>query len=105
MTDRLNGVYVAFHKEIRTDDAESTIAAIRHIRGVIAVEPRIADHAHYEAIAKVLHVLRGAMLDAMVNADYTFENDASKLIDRLHAALSDENVNRLLNPKFWGDGG
>jgi hypothetical protein len=34
---------VAFEKNIRTDDAESLIEAIKHLRGVLAVEPKVAD--------------------------------------------------------------
>ena len=43
MTDRLKGVYVAFETDIREDDAESLLRLLRHIRGVIAVEPSVAD--------------------------------------------------------------
>jgi hypothetical protein len=43
MTDRLNGVWVAFEKDIREDDAETTINAIRQIRGVLVVEKHVAD--------------------------------------------------------------
>lgn len=41
MTDRLKGVWVAFEDDIRTDDAEATINAIKQIRGVLAVEPSV----------------------------------------------------------------
>jgi hypothetical protein len=43
MTDRLKGVWVAFEKDIREDDAEAIIQAIKCLRGVIAVEGDIAD--------------------------------------------------------------
>lgn len=39
MTDRLKGCTVVFEHDVRTDDAESTLNAIRAIRGVLKVEP------------------------------------------------------------------
>jgi ribosomal protein L5 len=43
MTDRLKGVVVAFDHDIRVDDAEQIIAAIRMIRRVADVQPVVAD--------------------------------------------------------------
>lgn len=49
MTDRYNAVVVVFEQDMRSDDAESTIAAIRHIKGVIAVKPNVADMSDFIA--------------------------------------------------------
>lgn len=49
MTDRLNGVWVAFEGNIRVDDAEPIIQAIKQIRGVVAVEPHVADSSSWIA--------------------------------------------------------
>jgi hypothetical protein len=38
MTDRLKGLTVAFEKDIRDDDAESIIQAIKMIKGVLEVK-------------------------------------------------------------------
>ena len=43
MTDRLKGVCVCFDRDIREDDAEVVISAIRQIRGVLSVEVNVAD--------------------------------------------------------------
>lgn len=43
MTDRHAGYVIALEKDIRCDDAEETIAAIKQIRGVLSVEPVIGD--------------------------------------------------------------
>lgn len=43
MTDRFKGCWVAFEKDIRTDDVEPLIEAIRQLRGVLAVETSVAD--------------------------------------------------------------
>lgn len=42
MTDRLAGVFVVFEKDIREDDAEKLLDAIRCIRNVLTVEPHVA---------------------------------------------------------------
>lgn len=38
MTDRLNGCVVVFEKDIRVDDAEAILDAIRMVKGVLAVK-------------------------------------------------------------------
>lgn len=43
MTDRIMGYVVTLEKDTREDDAESTLNALRMIRGVIAVEPQISE--------------------------------------------------------------
>jgi len=41
MTDRLKGVVVTFDRDIREDDAEYILNAIRMIKGVIDVTPNV----------------------------------------------------------------
>lgn len=53
MTDRLKGVWVAFERDIRTDDVEPLIEAIKCLRGVLAVEPSIATSDDWWAISRV----------------------------------------------------
>jgi len=43
MTDRLKGATVVFKADIREDDAESILNAIRMIKGVLAVTGVISD--------------------------------------------------------------
>ena len=42
MTDRINALLVTLVRDLRDDDAQATIDAIRQIKGVLAVEPHIA---------------------------------------------------------------
>lgn len=42
MTDRYNAFTVVLEHDIRDDDAEDIINAIKHIRGVLSVKPHIA---------------------------------------------------------------
>lgn len=43
MTDRFNSLFVVLTKDIREDDAETLINAIKMIKGVLSVTPRVAD--------------------------------------------------------------
>ena len=43
MTDRYKGFVVSLDEDMRSDDAEALIVAIRQLRGVIAVEPVVAN--------------------------------------------------------------
>jgi hypothetical protein len=47
MTDRIKGVWVAFEEEMRTDDAESLMSAIRQLRGVVGVQHSIMNADDY----------------------------------------------------------
>lgn len=44
MTERYAGFYVILEKDIREDDAKATISAMRHIKGVLSVEPKVTDN-------------------------------------------------------------
>jgi hypothetical protein len=66
MTDRIRYLTVVLEADIRTDDIESTVEAIKHIRGVASVElgkpvdmtDRLArDHARREIREQVIAIL------------------------------------------------
>lgn len=65
MTDRLKGVWVAFDHDIRTDDAEATIAAIRQIRHVSDVTPEVSDHTDWMARDRVKWEFNDKILAAL----------------------------------------
>lgn len=50
MTDRHAGYIVVLAEDIREDDAEGTLNALRMVRGVISVTPVISDHT--QAVAR-----------------------------------------------------
>ena len=66
MTERLKGVYVAFDRDIRDDDAEFILNAIRMIKGVKSVEANVVDADDWmnrqniksEYRTKILNVLK-----------------------------------------------
>lgn len=44
MTDRHAGYLVTLEKDIREDDAEDTLTALRQVRGVISVRPIVSGY-------------------------------------------------------------
>lgn len=44
MTDRHAGYIVTLAENVREDDAEAIITALKMVRGVLSVEPVVADH-------------------------------------------------------------
>jgi hypothetical protein len=55
MTDRLKGCTVVFDHDIRDDDAEPLLNAIRMLKGVVAVEPSISTSEDYMAQERIRH--------------------------------------------------
>ena len=53
MTDRYNTLTVVLEREIREDDAEKYIDAIKMIKGVLSVKGNVADYGEYMAIERV----------------------------------------------------
>lgn len=53
MTDRLNGFVVVLESDIREDDAQATLAALRQIKGVLTVEPNATNVGDLIATARV----------------------------------------------------
>lgn len=65
MTDRINGVLVTLEGNIRVDDAEYILNAIRMIKGVIDVTPNVADIDHHMAYSRARIDLQGKIYDAL----------------------------------------
>jgi hypothetical protein len=53
MTDKYNYLTVALEDDIRSDDAETIIAAIGMIRGVLKVEPNVANGTDWTAQQRI----------------------------------------------------
>ncbi len=49
MTDILKGCTVAFDRDIREDDAEAVLNAIRMIKGVLSVSPSLSEPGDWAA--------------------------------------------------------
>ncbi len=65
MSDRIKGLTVTLRPELRDDDAEPTIAAIRMIKGVIDVQAHVADPAHHMAVIHAKQALREPAAEAL----------------------------------------
>ena len=65
MTTRYDAVLVVFEHEIREDDAESLLSAIRHLRGVESVHPHVTDVNGWIAYAKARNDLEQRLREAL----------------------------------------
>jgi hypothetical protein len=57
MTDRVNGFFVTLDENIREDNAQSTIEAIKHIKGVLTVKANISDISEHVVSERIRHDL------------------------------------------------
>ncbi len=67
MTDRINALTVVLEDNVRADDAEFIINAIRAIRRVVAVEPHVADIGDEVARQQVKSEIRDKILELWKN--------------------------------------
>lgn len=66
MSDRISSITVVLESDMRADDAEETLQAIRHIRGVLTVTGNVTDSlASHIAEMRVRNEI-GAKLHAIV---------------------------------------
>lgn len=65
MTDRYNALTVVLEKDIRDDDAEALLAAIRQLRGVLSVSGNVADMDDHIAQERVRHDLGQKLWDVL----------------------------------------
>ncbi len=65
MTGRYCGFVVTLENELRDDDAEATIAAIKQLRGVVSVAPVVANYEHHMAKAQARSELVGQLWDVL----------------------------------------
>jgi hypothetical protein len=65
MTDRYNALTVVLDHDIREDDAEPLINAIRCMKGVIKVKGNVADPDDYIARSQVKHELQMKLFELL----------------------------------------
>jgi predicted proteasome-type protease len=65
MTDRYNALTVVLDRDIREDDAELLINAIRMLRGVLAVDPHVSNVQDHVAAARVKRELTEKLYNVM----------------------------------------
>jgi hypothetical protein len=53
MTDRVSAFTVVLERDVREDDAQSLIEAIRHLRGILSVEPVVSNPGQAVATARL----------------------------------------------------
>lgn len=65
MTNRYNALVVVLEHEIREDDAEALLSAIRMIKGVKTVRGHVADMESHIAYERARHDLGQKLLDVV----------------------------------------
>ena len=77
MSDRTVCLTVVLDKEIRTDDAESTLAAIAMIRGVVSVTANVTNTMDHVAYARARHDIEARLYKAL-QADAPSSREGAK---------------------------
>jgi len=67
MTDRLKGLTVTFEKDMRDDDAEGLIDAIKRLRGVADVIPHIVNSDDYMNRTQVRYDMQAKLYKCLQN--------------------------------------
>lgn len=63
MTDRIKGLTVTLEDNVREDDAQAIIDAIRMLRRVVSVDVHVADIDHHMAVQQAKHEFRGKIIE------------------------------------------
>lgn len=65
MTDRYKALTVVLARDVRDDDAQSIINAISMVKGVLSVEPNVADFDDYVHRERLYWKFREKLLQAL----------------------------------------
>ena len=65
MTDNYHTLTVVLERDMRSDDAESLINAILHLRGVLTVTPEVVDSGTYMAQERARHELGQKIIEVV----------------------------------------
>ena len=69
MTDRYHGLVVVLDKDMRTDDAEPLMQAIRQMRGVLSVGGEVADLTTHTAYMRAKRELESKLWEVLYPKD------------------------------------
>lgn len=69
MTDRFNALTVVLEKDIRDDDAEAIIQAIKMVKGVLSVDGNVADIEAHLATERVRRELLQKLIGVLCPKD------------------------------------
>jgi len=65
MTNRFHSLTVALTDDIREDDAQCLVEAIKLLRGVAGVKGNVSDPGFYTAVVRAQHVTEQKLWDAL----------------------------------------
>lgn len=70
MSDSINALTVVLERDIRDDDCEELINAIRMVRGVMSVEPRVSDVSDHVAKVRATAEIRDKIYELLKTLQY-----------------------------------
>ncbi|KPK66760.1 MAG: hypothetical protein AMS21_00990 [Gemmatimonas sp. SG8_38_2] len=73
MTDRYYALTVVLDRDIREDDAQPIVEAIKTIRGVLDVQPHVAEFEIHATRHRLWYEMRKRVLDALDRGHITPE--------------------------------
>ena len=65
MTARIKGLVVTLGEDVREDEIESVVAAIRMVRGVASTDTRIVDHDDHMNRERIKYELRQKLWEVL----------------------------------------
>lgn len=65
MTDRVNTLHLVLERDVRVDDLQPLIEALKQMRGVLDVEPNVVDPQDWAAYARARADLERKVWDAL----------------------------------------
>ena len=65
MTDRIHSLVVVLEEDVRDDEIQPLISAIKHMRNVLSVEGNISDYTAYMAQERARSILRDKASNAL----------------------------------------
>ena len=68
MTDRVNSLTVVLEEDMRIDDVQSLIGAIKHFRNVLSVDVNISDIETHIAKSRAKHELQMKLWETLKDA-------------------------------------
>lgn len=77
MTDRIRHITITLERDVREDDAEVIIGALKMIKGVAIVTPRKVDAGDHLARMAVVSEVRSKLLDAVYEVFHQDPKDKS----------------------------
>lgn len=97
MTDRMKGCFVAFDRDIREDDVQHLVGAIRMLKGVSAVELEVSNPDDWHArqrvrleVETVLQTVTSGLLSSFLFVPESKRDQVASTLEELAARVREK---------------